>query len=60
MLETHTTDDILAETDAKIRRFTQLFNKTPIQYAEFLRAKALRCERVYDEYVLRSNFIESV
>lgn len=60
LLETYATDDVIAETDAEILRFTQPPTKSPTEYAEALWNKALRCDRVYDEYVLKGIFIEGL
>lgn len=57
LLATWAPDDVIDEAHAEIMRFTSLLNKTLIEYAELLRAKALRCFRVYDEYVLKNNFL---
>lgn len=36
LLESYFTDDVIAETDAKIKRYTQSMNKTAIEHAEHL------------------------
>lgn len=50
-LETHATDDVVAEADAEIITFIHLLNNAPVEYAKLLWAKAPPCHRVYDEYV---------
>lgn len=60
VLKPYTTDDIIAETKEEIMRRTQPLNKTPIEYADLLWTKKLRFNRVYDEYIVRSNFFESL
>lgn len=60
MLEAYATKDKIAETDVKIMRITQPLNRILIEYAELPWARVLRCSRVYDEYILESNFIEAV
>lgn len=49
LVETYETDDVIAEADADMMRFTLPSNKSPAEYAEGLCNKALRCDRVYDE-----------
>lgn len=39
-------------------RFTQPLNKSHTKYAEALYNKVVRCDRVYDEYMLKGIFIE--
>lgn len=46
-------DDVIAEMDANMMSFTKLSNKWPSEYAEALWKKALRCNRVFDEDVLK-------
>lgn len=41
-------------------RFTQALKKTSIEYGELVWAKALRCARVEDEYVVKGKIIEGV
>lgn len=53
LLETHATDDIIAETSANMLQFTQLSNKAPKKNVGALRDKAFRCNMVYNEYVLK-------
>lgn len=60
MLETYTTDDVIAETDAEIITLSQLLNQTLIEYAKLLWSKALRCNEVHDIYVVKSNLIEGI
>lgn len=42
-------DDMIAETDEKIMKLTQLLKKTPIQHTELLWAKALRSSQVDED-----------
>lgn len=56
-LGTYVSDDVIAETDADMICSTQLSNKLPTQYAKALWNKALRCNRVYEEYVPKGIFI---
>lgn len=58
--ESHAPDDLIAETEAGIMRFTQPLNSTPFRYAELLQAKALRFNPVYNEYRLKGNFIKGL
>lgn len=60
LLETYATDDLIGKTDADIMRFPQESNKLPTEYAEALWKKALRCNRFYDESVLKGIFIEGL
>lgn len=60
LLEAYTTGDVIAETDTKIIRSTQTPNSTPIKYDELLWAKALRCNRVYNGYILKGNLIKEL
>lgn len=46
------TDGIIAETDAHMMQFTQPLNKSAKEYIEALRKKELRCNRLYDVYLL--------
>lgn len=46
-------DDLIAETDADMMHFTILSIKQPTKYTESFRNQALRCHRIYDEYVLK-------
>lgn len=46
MLETYTTDDEIYKTYAKTMRFTKKRNETPIEKAQLLWAKELRCNRL--------------
>lgn len=60
LLEVYATGDSIAETDAEFGSLTQASNKTPIEYAKPLWAKAPRCHRARDKYVLKVNFSESL
>lgn len=48
----------MVEKQPKTIRFTQPQNKKPIKYVEFLSVKDLPCNRVFDEYVIKGNFVE--
>lgn len=54
LLDTYATDDVVAKTHARMGHYTQLQKKTPAEYADLLRTKVLRCDRVNDELVLKS------
>lgn len=60
LLEAYVTDDVIAKTDAEIMGLSQQLNKTLIEYAKLLWAKALRCNPVYDKYVLKGDLIEGL
>lgn len=55
-VEMYATDEVNAETDADMMHLTQPSNKSPTEYAEGLWNKALRCNRVYEEYMLKVYF----
>lgn len=57
LLETYVTDDVIAEINNDIMPYAQPVNKTPIEYAGILWSKALQCDCVYDDYVLKGIFI---
>lgn len=59
-LETCATDDVIAEADAEIMRFSQPPNKTSIDHSELRWANAVRCDQVNDEHVLNGNFTEGL
>lgn len=50
----------MAENHAKIMRFTQPLSRSLNEYAELQWAKVLQCNRVYDAYVIKANFIERI
>lgn len=52
--KTYDKDDIIAETDANMIKFTQSSNESPTEYAEAMWNKALRFDRVYDKCVLKA------
>lgn len=60
ILKTYATGDVVAETVADLMHFTQPWNKSPLENSEALWNKALLRDRVYDEYVWNSIFIESL
>lgn len=60
MLETYATDDMKAEIDDEIMRIIQPSNRTLIVYSELLSAKAIHCNPMYDEYLLKGNFIKDL
>lgn len=60
LFETYAMDDVIEETDAKIMHYTPSADKKPIESTELLWSKALRCDRVYVEYVLKGIFIEDL
>lgn len=53
LLETYTTDDVIAEGAVEIPQFTQPSNFALTVYAEDLCSKMIGCNLVYDEYVLK-------
>lgn len=57
LLGTYATEDEGAKSIARIMRFTQPLNETVVNYAELLCAKLLFCVQVYDEYLMKGNFI---
>lgn len=61
VLEAHTTDEVIAETEADTMRSTQRWYWLPAKYGEALWwNKALQCDRVYFEYVLKDTFIDGL
>lgn len=60
LLEMYTMDDIIVDTDAKVRRCMYLSNIFSIKYAKSLWNQALRCERLYGEHVLIDISIEGL
>lgn len=59
-METQETDDIIAEVDAEIFRFTQFKNMLLISYPDVLWIKALCYPQVYDEYLLNGTIMEGL
>lgn len=59
-LETKMTDKAVAKTNATIMSFTELPNEAFIAYAKLILAKVLRCNRVYNKYILKDYFIEGL
>lgn len=57
LLENYVTDDIIAETDASMVRFTQPSNKSLKDYTKALYNKAFGCNRIHDEYVLKKIYL---
>lgn len=49
LLEPYASDDVIADTEAEIMRFSQPLNETQTEHAELLWAEALRGDRVYNE-----------
>lgn len=60
LLKTYATGDLIAETDVAMMPFTQPSNKSPTKYDEAPCNVVLRCNQVYDEYVLKSKIIEGL
>lgn len=60
LLETYTTEGIIADTNINMMTITQVQNGSPTEHVEALWNKALQRDRVYDEYVLKRIFIEWV
>lgn len=60
LLDTYATEDITAGTDADMIGLTHTANKSRMEYAEAQWNTSLRCDRVYDEYVLRGILIEGL
>lgn len=58
LLETHTTDDVIADINAENLRFTQLSDMMPIENLEALWSKVLHCNLLFDEYIQMGIFIE--
>lgn len=58
-LETSATNDIIVETDTDMMQHTQQLNKASTKYAEALWNKALRCDSVNDEYVLKDILLKA-
>lgn len=56
-LAIYATDDFIADIDADIMLFNQPSNRVPKEYAEAVWNKALRCDWVNEEYVLKGVFI---
>lgn len=57
LLETYASYVIIAELDAEMIRFTQPSSKPPRKFDEDFSNRALRCNRVFDEYVHKGKFI---
>lgn len=53
LLETYAMDYIIAKTDAHMMLFKQPLSKSPTGYAGAHWNKAIRCNRLYDDYVLK-------
>lgn len=51
LLQTYATNDVIAETDAAWKSYTQPYTMTPTQYAKALVPKSLKFAEVYEEYV---------
>lgn len=60
LLRTYSTDDIIAEVEASLMRFTQGDRMNETDYAQALWTKALRCGTVYSEEHLKGLFIEGL
>lgn len=60
LLETFTKYNIVSEIDDDIVQLTLVWNKFPMEFAEVLWIRALRRDKVYDEYVLKGIFIEAL
>lgn len=58
LLETYATEDVIAEANADMMQLTQPSNKLPAECSESLSNTVLRCERVYDEYLVEGIFTE--
>lgn len=56
LLETYSTDDVIAETDAHMMHLTQPSSKCPTEYSEALRNMALLWDRVYNNMNSRECF----
>lgn len=54
LLQTHASDDVVAEIDADMRRITAPSSKPRTEYSEAFCNKVLRCDRIDDEYVLKT------
>lgn len=46
LLKTYATDDVIAKTHAAVTRYIQTSTKEPLQYADVLMTKSLRCREV--------------
>lgn len=58
LFQTYATDDIIAETDTTLKRYTEPLTMLPTQYEETLVSKSLRCGEIYDQYILKAIFIK--
>lgn len=59
-METHATDEIVAETESKETRFAQPSDITLSQFTEELVTKTLRFEHMYEKTDLNEIFIEDL
>lgn len=55
--ETYATGVVITKMDTKTLHFTSLSNRRLTEYAETLCSKGLRCDLVYDKYVINGIFI---
>lgn len=60
LLKTHATQDVIAEAQAEILNFKYPARMSTLQYSEVLPEKALLCDRIYEELVLKRIFIWSL
>lgn len=60
LLKTFATDKDVAEYDAAIRRYMQLFNTTLQQYADKLDAEFCKVAVVYNKSTLKDAFIDNI
>lgn len=57
LLETYGLCDVITKIDAEIKYYRQASNKLPREYAKAVLSKSLRCDIIYDEYVLKGIFL---
>lgn len=60
LLHNYATDDIMGETDIKIAPYVKLLSTSPLQFANELWIRTVRCPHLYDEYVLKWIFAEGL
>lgn len=58
--KTYAGNNVIAETDSDKVWFTQPSNKWHTEFADALWNKELRCDHVYDEYILKGDYIEGL
>lgn len=56
LLETYSTNDEIGETEPDMMHINRMSNKPLIELAEELWNKVVRCDRLYEEYLLKGIF----